>query len=105
MANSLEVSVMAVSVKEVESTLTGFNSVNVARIPKEFQALAELEPVYIYNVSHKSWQQQTGLGRFIIQACQPGKKYSVPIILPSMLFETVMVDFKKQEQRPVSGME
>jgi len=95
---------MTVSANAALSQLMDLNRKEVDSIPDELTALASSRPIYVFNVSPKSWVQHQGsFGTFTIHAKEEGQRYSKPLVVPAIVFEAVPNDIKTMSQRPWSG--
>lgn len=75
----------------------------VANLPPQVQKLIdnkELKPLYIFNVSHHRWVDRAGGNAYyVINRCEPGKKFSTPTVIPFIPTYHVPVDMDKVELR------
>lgn len=61
----------------------------IPKMSKTMQEASERNKVHIFNVGAKQWiQYMGGLGTFVIAACEEGKRYSKPCIVPGIIAET-----------------
>lgn len=75
-------------------------------IPKLPDSLKSLPPIRIYNVSDIRHERgMGGLGAFTIQPCSPGMPCSVPLEIPFIFTEAIVVDKDHMEYRIHDGRE
>ncbi len=75
-------------------------------IPKLPDSLKSLPPIRIYNVSDIRHERgMGGLGTFTIQPCAPGMPCSVPLEIPFIFTEAIVVDKDHMEYRLHDGRE
>lgn len=85
---------MAISAEEALASLPGHHQQwSIPRLSTMVQKFAEDNRVYIYNVGPQMWiRYQGGLGTFVIRGCEPGKRYSDPVVIDGIKTETQAVD-------------
>jgi len=86
------------------SELAEKNIINFPEILEEDREFAEENNIYIYNVSPiKHMLQHPLIGKMVIPACEPGEKYSKPVVLPGFVFYGVRTEMQEGELRKESG--
>lgn len=93
-----------VTTKEVLNELVGLNAIDIPPVPDELLDFAKANPVYIFNVSPETFHVEHPLvGRLTIKACEDGKPYSEPTIIPGLLPYGVRVEMQTADLRHESG--
>ena len=91
-----------VAPRTAEATISGrqreLNSRYVPPVMDSVKKLSEDTQVYIFNVGPWSHQQYVGAGHFFIPACEEGRQYSEPVIIPG-IFSTLYPQDEKTMKR------
>ncbi len=89
--------------EDVFRELTAQQHKNIPKLP---DSLKSLPPIRIYNVSDIRHERgMGGLGIFTIQPCPPGMPCSVPLEIPFIFTEAIVVDKDHMEYRIYDGRE
>lgn len=81
-------------------------SLNTRYVPPQMESVERLSKetqVYIFNVGPWSHDQRTGAGRFQIPACEEGKQYSEPVIIPGIFSHLYPQDEKSMRRIDEDG--
>lgn len=76
----------------------------IPALPNIVKRMAEEEQLHIFNVGPWAHRRELGsLGVFFIQACEKGKPYSTPLIVPGIVTEPIPTSEKDMEWRQEDG--
>jgi hypothetical protein len=81
-------------------------NLNTRYVPPQMESVAKLSEetqVYIFNVGPWAHNQFTGAGRFHIPACEKGKQYSEPVIIPGIFSHLYPQDEKSMRRIDEEG--
>lgn len=75
----------------------------VESLPQQVRRIVDRDgqqPLYIFNVGHHVWRDRyAGNKAYVINACEPGKRYSAPTLVPFIPTYHVATDMNKMEIR------
>jgi len=78
--------------RDVAGEIDSLNRKNVEVLPQSLVRAAKASQIYVFNVGPESWTRNVGTGTYVVQGKPKGDRYSVPVILDSTIYTTVVSD-------------